>query len=189
VGIEPATFGQGHREVGGGPGQIFFRGPYLKNFSGKNFSENNPPPTKNFGQCTILGVQKHFPDEYVAIAFQELYLIFLCQSSVLGPKNRYLYLFIYLALPTRAGSQQQHMPITVGPFYLTHPVNFPCGRKPEYPGKTHDFRQSVDFYSFHMRTGLVALRKYLVRFEPAASEVKGKCANHLATEAPFQVMR
>jgi hypothetical protein len=40
-----------------------------------------------------------------------------------------------------------------GPFYLTHPVNFPCGRKPEYPGKTHDFRQSVDFYSFHMRTG------------------------------------
>jgi hypothetical protein len=62
-------------------------------------------------------------------------------------------LFIYLALPTRAGSPQQHMPITVGPFYLTHPVNFPCGRKPEYPGKTHDFRQSVDFYSFHMRTG------------------------------------
>jgi hypothetical protein len=42
------------------------------------------------------------------------------------------------------------MPITVGPFYLTHPVNFPCGRKPEYPGKTHDFRQSVDFYSFHI---------------------------------------
>jgi hypothetical protein len=25
---------------------------------------------------------------------------------------------------------------------------------------------------------------YLVRFEPAASEVKGKCANHLATVAP-----
>jgi hypothetical protein len=45
------------------------------------------------------------------------------------------------------------MPITVGPFYLTHPVNFPRGRKPEYPGKTHDFRQSVDFYSFHTRTG------------------------------------
>jgi hypothetical protein len=61
--------------------------------------------------------------------------------------------FIYLALPTRAGSPQQHMPITMGPFYLTHPVNFPCGRKPDYLGKTHDFRQSVDFYSFHMRTG------------------------------------
>jgi hypothetical protein len=36
---------------------------------------------------------------------------------------------------------------------ITHPVNFPCGRKPEYPEETHDFRQSVDFYSFHMRTG------------------------------------
>jgi hypothetical protein len=64
------------------------------------------------------------------------------------------YLFIFnLALPTRAGSPQQHMPITVGPFCLTHPVNFPCGRKPEYPEETHDFRQSVGFYSFHMRTG------------------------------------
>jgi hypothetical protein len=62
-------------------------------------------------------------------------------------------LFIYLALPTRAGSPQQHMPITVGPFCLTHPVNFPCGRKPEYAEETHDFRQSVDFYSFHVRTG------------------------------------
>jgi hypothetical protein len=95
------------------------------------------------------------------------------------------YLFIYLALPTRAGSPQQHMPITVGPFYLTHPVNFPCGRKPEYPGKTHDFRQSVDFLLFsHEDWVRVALRKFLVRFGPAASEVKGKCANHLATEAP-----
>ena len=41
------------------------------------------------------------------------------------------FLFIYLALPTRAGSPQQHMPNTVGPFCLTHPVNFPFGRKPE----------------------------------------------------------
>jgi hypothetical protein len=92
-------------------------------------------------------------------------------------------------LPTRAGSPQQHMPITVGPFYLTHPVNFPCGRKPEYPGETHDFRQSVDFLLFsHEDWVRVALRKYLVRFEPSASEVKGKCANHLATEAPCIVI-
>ena len=26
-------------------------------------------------------------------------------------------------------------------FILTHHVNFPCGRKPEHPEKTHDFRQ------------------------------------------------
>jgi hypothetical protein len=70
-----------------------------------------------------------------------------------GGDKKLFYLFIYLALPTRAGSPQQHMPITVGPFCLTHPVNFPCGRKPEYPEETHNFRQSVDFYSFHMRTG------------------------------------
>ena len=100
------------------------------------------------------------------------------------------YLFIYLALPTRAGSPQQHMPITVGPFYLTHPVNFPCGRKPEYPGKTHDFRQSVDFLLFsHEDWVRVALRKYLVRFEPAASEVKGKCANHLATNCLYNNLK
>jgi hypothetical protein len=64
-----------------------------------------------------------------------------------------LFFIFYLALPTRAGSPQQHMPITMGPFCLTHSVNFPCGRKPEYPEETHDFRQSVNFYSFHMRTG------------------------------------
>jgi hypothetical protein len=29
-------------------------------------------------------------------------------------------------------------------FIPTHPVNFPCGRKPEHPEKTHDFWQSVD---------------------------------------------
>ena len=87
--------------------------------------------------------------------------------------------FIYLAPPTRAGSPQQHMPITVGPFYLTHPVNFPCGWKSEYPGKTHGFRQSVDFYSFHMRHEdwvRVALRKFSLRLEPVALEVKGLSA-------------
>ncbi len=68
-------------------------------------------------------------------------------------KKVFIY-FIYLTLtsPTRAGSPQQLMPITVGPHYLTHPVNFPCGRKPKYPEKTHDLPQSVDLYSFHMRT-------------------------------------
>ena len=75
------------------------------------------------------------------------------KKKVIELQRAIIYLFIYLALPARAGSPQQHMPITVGPFCLTHPVNFPCGRKPEYPEETHDFRQSVDFYSFHMRTG------------------------------------
>ena len=105
--------------------------------------------------------------------------VFNCISSF---EYVYCLLFIvYLALPTRAGSPQQHMPITVGPFCLTHPVNFPCGRKSEYPEETHDFRQSVDFYSSHEDWVRVALRKFSLRLKPAASEVKGKCANHLAT--------
>ena len=49
---------------------------------------------------------------------------------------------------TRAGSPQLREPITVGPYHLCHPVNIPCGRKPEYPQKTHDFRQSVDYTLF-----------------------------------------
>jgi hypothetical protein len=34
-------------------------------------------------------------------------------------------------------------------FILAHPVNFPCGRNPEHPEKTHDFR-GQNFDSFHM---------------------------------------
>jgi hypothetical protein len=48
-------------------------------------------------------------------------------------------------------------------FILTHPVNFPCGRKPEHPEKTHDFRQSVDRLFSH---------ESVVRSEPTNSEVK-----------------
>jgi hypothetical protein len=97
------------------------------------------------------------------------------------PKNTYLFSFCQLG----QGHHNSICQLLWALFYLTHPVNFPCGRKPEYPGKTHDFRQSVDFLLFsHEDWVRVASRKYLVRFEPAASEVKGKCANHLATEAP-----
>ena len=60
----------------------------------------------------------------------------------------YFFFFFNFSFATRAGSPQQREPITVGPYYLTHPVNFPCGRKPEYPEKTHDFRQSVDYALF-----------------------------------------
>ena len=66
----------------------------------------------------------------------------------------FIYFFIYLTSPQGQGHHNvQLMPITVGPHYLTHPVNFPCGRKPEYTEKTHDLPHSVDLRSFHMRTG------------------------------------
>ena len=49
------------------------------------------------------------------------------------------FILFYLASP-QGQSPLQREPITVGPYYLTHLVNFSCGRKPEYPEKTHEFR-------------------------------------------------
>jgi hypothetical protein len=37
-------------------------------------------------------------------------------------------------------------------FILTHPLNFPCGRKPEHSEKTNDFRQSVDWLFSRVRS-------------------------------------
>jgi hypothetical protein len=44
----------------------------------------------------------------------------------------------------------------------------------------------IFFYnSFHMRTGVrVTLGKFSPRLEPVALQVKGRCANHFATETP-----
>lgn len=61
----------------------------------------------------------------------------------------YTKVFIFFNLfsfATRVGSAQQREPIIVGPYCLTHPVNFPCQRKPDYLGETYDFQQSVDLY-------------------------------------------
>ena len=51
-------------------------------------------------------------------------------------------------------------------FILTSPVNFPGGKKPERPEKTHDFRQSVDRLFSH---------ESVARIEPTISEVKVGC--------------
>jgi hypothetical protein len=85
-----------------------------------------------------------------------------------------------------------------GPFfYLTHPVNFTCGRKPEYSEKTHDFRQSVDFLLFsHEDWVQVALKKSSLRFEPATLEaisfpepaILGKETNEIALEAEVSAL-
>ena len=73
-----------------------------------------------------------------------------------------LFCFILFSFPTGAGvgagSPQQRKPITVGPYYLSHPVNSLCGRKPEYPKKTHDFQQS---YHILFTLGLVSTSPYL----------------------------
>jgi hypothetical protein len=58
--------------------------------------------------------------------------------------------------------------------YPNPPVNIPCGRKPERPEKTHDFRQSVDWLFSH---------ESVARIEPTISEVKGACSDDYPTEA------
>jgi hypothetical protein len=60
-------------------------------------------------------------------------------------------------------------------FILIYPVNFPCGRKPQHPEKSHDFRQGVDWLFSHGP---------LARIEPMFSEVKSACSDYCATEAP-----
>jgi hypothetical protein len=65
-------------------------------------------------------------------------------------------------------------------FILIHPVNFACGRKPEHPEKTHDFRQSVDFS-----------HESVVRIEPTIALVVPlfcTCSDDCATKVPLQTM-
>jgi hypothetical protein len=62
------------------------------------------------------------------------------------------------------------MPITMGLYYLTHPVNFTCGRKPVSLMETHDFVQNVD----------------LTENRTTTLEVKGEWFNHFATKAPIK---
>jgi hypothetical protein len=49
--------------------------------------------------------------------------------------SRTLCEFIYLALPTRAGSPQQHMPITVGPFLPNPPCQLSLWEETGVPGE------------------------------------------------------
>ena len=57
-----------------------------------------------------------------------------------------------------------------------HPVNILCRRKPEYPEKTHDFRQRVDGLFLGKCHGSAA------RVERTISEVKCACSDYCATE-------
>jgi hypothetical protein len=52
-------------------------------------------------------------------------------------------------------------------------------------GKPTTFGRALLLLFSHEDWVRVALRKFSLRLEHAASEVKGKCANHLATEAPL----
>ena len=68
--------------LAGARGKIFLGAPISKFFPEKIFSDNNTPfPVDNSFRA------KHFPNEYVVIAFQALYLNFSYQMSVLCQKK------------------------------------------------------------------------------------------------------
>ena len=89
-------------------------------------------------------------------------------------------LFIYLfSFATRDGSSP---PITPH-----HPVNFPYGRKPEYPEETYDFETGVDLQYIlfiSLGLGLSQLKIFFLRYESATLEVKGKRSIHFTACIP-----
>jgi hypothetical protein len=71
--------------------------------------------------------------------------IYMCMDMIKWALHQVLYAYLIIYLAYRLFYLYNNCGITFSTvFILTHPVNFPCGRKPEHPEKTHDFRQSVD---------------------------------------------
>ena len=87
--------------------------------------------------------------------------------------------FILFSLATGAESPQQREAVTVGP-YPSHPVNVPCGMKPEYPEKTHDFRQSVDYNVLLSHENWAQF--HLTEIELGTLEVKGEWSDQYASD-------
>ena len=95
------------------------------------------------------------------------------------------FLYLFYRFTTTAGSPQQHMAITAVPYYLTHTVNFLCTRKPEYPEKDHDLRQSVHCLTLlTWDLGFSHIEMILLRLKHATLQVRDEWLNHFATEVP-----
>jgi hypothetical protein len=92
----------------------------------------------------------------------------------------YAYLYYLLSLDYLFLQQLWYYFPNYSMFILTHHDNFPCGRKPERPEKTNDFRQSVDKLFSH---AWVHTCMWKARIEPMISEVKVACSDDCATEA------
>ena len=50
----------------------------------------------------------------------------------------------FLSLPLLTGFWSERFESQSYLYNPNYPINIPCGKKPEYPEKTHDFRQRVD---------------------------------------------
>ncbi len=73
--------------------------------------------------------------------------------------------------------------------YPNPPRQLPCGRKPECPEKTHDFRQIVLTNFFHMSGALGSSNIEKVLAENRTRNLRGerRGSDHCATEAPAPV--
>ena len=73
---------------------------------------------------------------------------FLVQVRFFPRNYRYsIIYFILLNFATKVGTPQHHIRITVGPHYLTHPVRFPCGKRPDYLGKITTFGRTLTYFT------------------------------------------
>ena len=68
---------------------------------------------------------------------------------------------------------------------LTHPVTFPVGGNRSTRWKPTTFGRALTSTLFTWGLGSSHIEKFSLRFEPTTFEVKGKCANHFATECGY----
>jgi hypothetical protein len=68
---------------------------------------------------------------------------------------------------------------------LTHPVTFPVGGNRSTRWKPTTFGRALTSTLFTWGLGSSHIEKFSLRFEPTIFEVKGKCANHFATECGY----
>jgi hypothetical protein len=78
---------------------------------------------------------KYALDLYFLVNVDMLYIYLLLRVLFIRFLKETVLYFIYLALPTRAGSPQQHMPITVDPFLPNPPCQLSLWEETGVPGE------------------------------------------------------
>ena len=98
-----------------------------------------------------------------------------------------LYSFILFNFATRPGSPQQHKSITVRPYYLTHPFNFPCGRhQSNQGGNRYSLGKALAFtIYFHMRNDDFPLSVHLMQIYCGSQGYNYLCPPYLWMEKDF----
>ena len=95
VAVQKITYPQGRRELGGGPGQIFFRGSYFKKFSGKIFFRTTTPPRRQ------LFREKFFQTSTMLLLSSDFTSIFHTKFRYFAQKTKYLTFCAEIFLPKK----------------------------------------------------------------------------------------